>query len=79
MDTCVPYSGALVLYPVNTSHVDTSKELTRFASTSFFHNLNLLRRDYSHKGLTLSHPLKKIDVSVQWGAKELVLQPRDDR
>ncbi|QVL54856.1 MAG: hypothetical protein KFB95_05935 [Simkaniaceae bacterium] len=65
MDTCVPYSGALVLYPVNTSHVDTSKELTRFASTSFFHNLNLLRRDYSHKGLTLSHPLKKIDNALR--------------
>jgi hypothetical protein len=65
MDTCAPYSGALVLYSVNTSHVDTSNQLTRFSTTSFFHNVNLLRRDYSLEGLPPLHPLKKIDDALK--------------
>jgi len=61
MDTCAPYSGTLVLHSVNTNHVDTSNQLTRFASTSFFHNVNLLRRHYSPEDLKLLLPVKKID------------------
>lgn len=65
MDTCAPYSGALVLHSVNTSPVDTSNQLTRFASTSFFHNVNLLRRHYSPEDLEHSLPLKKIDDALK--------------
>ena len=39
--------------------------MTRFASTSFFHNVNLLRRHHPLEGFPPLHPLKKIGDALE--------------